>query len=272
MVRRFERLNGRKIGRMNDRLAETTEGLNGIKSVIRHPRFEIENPKSEIKKTISPNFPTFDLLKINQHLEIAAMLLTFYQNLLATTWLEFVAVILGVLSVWFARKENIWVYPTGIVNVLIYVYLCFAAGLYADMGINSFYFVMSVYGWYKWTHRDVLDHQLPISSLSKSGWAMNLGATVVFYFIIRFILIHYTDSKVPDFDSFTTAIFIVGMWLMAIKKIENWLFWIAGDALVIPLFAYKGLAFTVFQYLVFLVLAIMGFIEWKRRQQKPLIV
>ena len=202
-------------------------------------------------------------------MELSTLLHTFYQNLLDTGWLEFVAVIFGLLSVWFARKENIWVYPTGIINVLIYVFLCFSAGLYADMGINAFYFLMSVYGWYRWTHRDADDQQLPITDLTKKGWLLCLGATLIFYFLIRYVLIRFTDSKVPDFDSFTTALFILGMWLMAIKKIENWIFWIIGDALVIPLFAYKGLAFTGVQYLVFLALAIMGYIEWKKRLQPP---
>ncbi len=201
-------------------------------------------------------------------MEISQIFTLFYQNLLDTSPVEFIAVIFGLLSVWFARKENIWVYPTGIVNVLIYVYLCLHSGLYADMGINVFYFFMSVYGWFRWTHKDKSDHSLPISGLSKREWVLSIAATLLFYGIIRFVLVRLTDSKVPDLDSFTTALFIVGMYLMAIKKVENWIYWIAGDALVIPLFAYKGLAFTVFQYLVFLVLAVMGYIEWKKRMIK----
>ncbi|NVO18185.1 MAG: nicotinamide mononucleotide transporter [Bacteroidetes bacterium] len=196
---------------------------------------------------------------------LASIFSIFYQNLLETTWLEFLAVIMGILSVFFARKENIWVYPTGIINVLIYVYLCFASGLYADMGINAFYFVMSVYGWYRWTRKTQSRDHLPISVLTAKEWIFNLLAMILFYLILRYILIHFTPSTVPDFDSITTAIFIIGMWLMAIKKVENWIFWIVGDALVIPLFAYKGLAFTGVQYVVFLVLAIMGLIEWKKR-------
>jgi len=199
---------------------------------------------------------------------IQDMLNLFVQNLLETSWLEFIAVVFGLLSVWFARMENILVYPTGIINVLIYVYLCFHAGLYADMGINAFYFVMSVYGWYRWTHKDAQHHSLPISRLSARGWFVNICATILFYVALRSLLVHFTDSNVPDYDAFTTALFIVGMWLMAVKKVENWIFWIAGDALVIPLFAYKGLAFTVFQYLIFLVLAVSGLIEWNRRLKK----
>jgi len=196
---------------------------------------------------------------------MASFFTVLYQNLLDTSWLEFIAVIFGLLSVWFARKENIWVYPTGIVNVLIYVYLCFHAKLYADMGINAFYFVMSVYGWYRWTRKDQENHHLPITSLTWKGWTLNLLAVAVFFAVLWFVLDRFTDSPVPVPDSFTTAIFIVAMWLMAVKKLENWLFWIAGDLLVIPLFVFKGLAFTGIQYLVFLILAIMGWVEWRKR-------
>ncbi len=188
-----------------------------------------------------------------------------YANILDTSWLEIIAVIFGILSVWFARKENIWVYPTGIVNVLVYVYLCFYAGLYADMAINAFYFVMSVFGWYNWARRTETSEHVPISSLSFKQWLFYILLIIVAFGIIYFVLLNYTDSTVPKFDSFTTALFIAGMWLMAIKKIENWLFWIIGDVLVIPMFAIKGLAFTSVQYIVFLILAIMGYIEWRKR-------
>jgi len=190
-----------------------------------------------------------------------------YSNILDTSLLEVVAVVFGILSVWFARKENIWVYPTGIINVLIYVYLCFFAGLYADMGINAFYFVMSVYGWYNWSRKDAESHHVPISKLSLFQWIISILLIAVAFALIYYILLKYTDSTVPLFDSFTTSLFIAGMWLMAIKKIENWLLWILGDLLVIPLFAMKGLVFTSVQYIVFLVLAVMGYIEWRKRLQ-----
>lgn len=187
-----------------------------------------------------------------------------YENLLSTGWLEFTAVFFGIASVWFARKENIWVYPTGIINVLIYVYLCFHAGLYADMGINVFYFIMSVVGWYNWAKKDETKKHIPITKLRTKGWILHISLIIVFFVIIRWVLKEFTNSTVPDFDAFTTSLFISGMLLMAWKKLENWLAWILGDLLVIPLFAYKGLAFTSVQYIVFLVLAIMGYIEWRK--------
>jgi nicotinamide mononucleotide transporter len=133
------------------------------------------------------------------------------------------------------------------------------------MAINGFYFVMSVYGWYNWSRRDAGMHHVPISGLSVSQWLLYILLTGIFFGIIYYVLTRYTNSTVPIFDSFTTSLFIIGMWLMALKKIENWIFWILGDLLVIPMFAIKGLAFTSIQYIVFLVLAVMGYIEWRRR-------
>lgn len=192
---------------------------------------------------------------------------TFYENLLNTSWLEAVAVVFGLLSVWFAKQENILVFPTGIISVLIYVYICFFAKLYADMGINFFYFVMSVYGWYNWSRKDENKRVIPISVLNLKEWILYVAATVVFFVVLYYVLSNYTDSNVPMWDSLTTAIFLTGMWLMAKKKIENWIFWIVADVISIPLYAYKDLILTSFQFLVFLILAIMGYIEWRKSLQ-----
>jgi nicotinamide mononucleotide transporter len=195
---------------------------------------------------------------------MSAILSQLYANILDTSWIEVIAVLFGILSVWFARKENIWVYPTGIINVLIYVYLCFFAGLYADMAINAFYFIMSVFGWYNWSRRDESKHHVSISGLKFNQWLIYILLIGIAFGLIYLVLSKYTDSTVPVFDSFTTSLFIAGMWLMAIKKIENWILWILGDVLVIPMFAIKGLAFTSIQYIVFLVLAVMGYFEWRK--------
>ena len=189
----------------------------------------------------------------------------FYQNILNSTWLEAVAVLFGLLSVWFAKKENLLVYPTGIISVLIYVYICFFAGLYADMGINFFFFIMSVYGWYKWTRKDQADHFIPISKNTFGQHVLSIVGAIAFFFVLQFVLKNYTDSTVPNWDSATTSIFIIGMWLMALKKIENWIFWIIGDVISIPLYFHKGLVLTSFQFTVFLVIAILGYLEWRKK-------
>jgi nicotinamide mononucleotide transporter len=192
----------------------------------------------------------------------------FLQNIYQSTLIEIIAVVFGLLSVWYSMKVNILVYPTGIVSVVIYVYICFIAGLYADMGINFIYFIMSVYGWYNWTRPLTDSPKLQVTFSGKEENAFSIIGAISSFFIIRFILIAYTDSTVPNIDAFTTAIFIVGMWLMAIKKVENWIWWIIGDIVSVPLYFYKGLVFTSFQYLVFLILAIMGYIAWRKEAKR----
>jgi nicotinamide mononucleotide transporter len=186
-------------------------------------------------------------------------------NLENTTLTETIAVIFGILSVWYARKENILVFPTGIISVILYVYICVGAKLYADMGINAFYFVMSVYGWYNWTHQNGASEEREISRTTKKEKLLIIIALISFFLILYYVLSQHTDSTVPMIDSATTSIFLVGMWLMALKKVENWTFWIVGDLISIPLYAYKGLILSSFQFTIFLILAIMGLIEWRKR-------
>jgi len=195
--------------------------------------------------------------------EILETLINNFQN---TGIVEIIAVFFGVLSVWYARKENILVFPTGIISVVLYVYLCVGAKLYADMGINVFYFVMSVYGWYNWTHKNNGElKEREISRLTNNEKVIVVIALGVFFAILYYILSKHTDSNVPVIDSVTTSIFLVGMWLMARKKVENWSFWIVGDLISIPLYAYKGLVLTSVQFILFLILAVMGLITWRRR-------
>ncbi len=200
---------------------------------------------------------------------------TFLSNLTDTSWFEAIAVLLGIASVWYARRENILVYPTGIVSVLIYVFICFNARLYADAGINLFYFGMSVYGWYNWTRGGVNSTELLITKNNKvQQWTSVLYTFTAYWAILGLIWLFnrddtvYMQSYVPWVDSFTTAVFLIGMLLMAKKKVENWVYWIIGDIVSIPLYFMKGLVFTSFQYTVFLVIAILGYIEWNRRLQE----
>lgn len=188
-----------------------------------------------------------------------------YQNILQTTILEIIAVVFGLLSVWYSKKINILVYPTGIISVVIYVYICLGAKLYADMGINFVYFVMSIYGWYNWTRKDSLKKMLPISFCTKKEHLINIAMFLFFFISLSFILTNYTDSNVPYWDSLTTSIFIIGMWLMAMKKVENWILWIIGDIISIPLYFYKGLVLTSLQFTVFLGIAILGYYAWKKK-------
>lgn len=179
--------------------------------------------------------------------------------------LEVIAVIFGLASVYFSKEENILVYPTGIISTAIYVYLLYHAGLFGDMSINAYYFSMSIYGWYFWLKPRKDGGIRPVT---RADWQENLiGLTilVVAFAIVYHILNNYTSSTVPFIDSLTTAIFFVGMWFMARKNIENWIYWIIGDLITVPLYFYKGLGLTAIQYIVFLGLAIAGYLRWKKK-------
>jgi nicotinamide mononucleotide transporter len=178
------------------------------------------------------------------------------------TWLEGIAVFFGIASVYYSMKENILVFPTGIISTLIYVWICLQVGLYADMGINAYYFAMSIYGWYIWSRPTQGGETLPVTWLNIQGIA---GSVLLFfgsYAILAFILLRFTDSNVPYIDSFTTASAFVGMYLMAKKKVENWIAWIITDLVSVPLYFYKGLILTSFQFLFFTILAVLGLIAW----------
>ncbi|WP_425392955.1 nicotinamide riboside transporter PnuC [Ekhidna sp.] len=191
---------------------------------------------------------------------------SFYDQLLETTWLEFIAVICGILSVWFSKQESILVYPFGIISVLIFVYLTYEYGLYAETGINVYYFVMSVYGWWNWKNtKEIGRSQIPISRSSGWGHVLNISTFLAAFGIIYLLLIKFTDSDVPILDAMTTGLAVTGMYLMALKKIEHWLFWIACDLIAIPLYIYKGLPFTSFQFMVFTYIAVLGWVSWKRK-------
>ncbi|MBW3467705.1 nicotinamide riboside transporter PnuC [Arthrospiribacter ruber] len=184
------------------------------------------------------------------------------------TWMEGVAVFFGIASVIYSIKKNILVFPTGMVSTLIYVYLCFQYRLYADMGINAYYFGMSVYGWYLWSRPPGEREELPVTWLSKKGIFQSIGLFFMSYIALYLVLENFTDSDVPYWDSFTTASAFVGMWLMAKKKVENWIAWIITDIVSVPLYFYKGLTLTSFQFLFFTVLATIGLIEWVKTAKK----
>jgi nicotinamide mononucleotide transporter len=188
-----------------------------------------------------------------------------YTGLLATTGLEFIAVVFGILSVLFSRKENIWVYPTGLINTTLYIYLSMAAGLYAEASVNAYYTVMSVVGWLLWSKKTSENGKLTITASSALEWRDALLFFGGCWLLLWFILGHYTNSVVPIADAFASATAYTGMWLMTRKKLENWIWWMVTNAVCVPLYFSKGYVFTSFQYLVFLVLAVMGYRTWKSK-------
>lgn len=180
--------------------------------------------------------------------------------------LEFLAFIFGILSVWFAKKENIWVYPTGLVATIITSYLLYLAGYLGDMMINGYFALMSIYGWYKWTRKENDTEVLTISRTNNKEKIIGIAlffATVFVVFVIYYLFDY--QIKVENYiDIFASGIFFTGMWYMANKKIENWTLWILGDLIVVPLYAYRGLGMLSIQYLIFTILAISAYLEWKK--------
>ena len=181
-------------------------------------------------------------------------------------YLEITAVIFGLLSVWYAKKDNILVFPTGIISTSIYVYLLWKWTLLGDMMINGYYFIMSIYGWYLWTRKKEGEDEYPISTLSNKEKSI---ALIIFITTIAFVVgVYLFFNKFTTWsayvDTLITGIFFVGMWLMAKRKIENWILWIIGDIISIPLYFFKGYTFTSIQYIVFTIIAFYGYLEWKK--------
>ncbi len=186
--------------------------------------------------------------------------------------LEIIAVIFGFLSVWYSKQNNILVYPTGIVSTMIFVYLLWQWELLGDMMINAYYFAMSIYGWYIWTRKIDATHFTPITSTTRKEQFQSVFiflGTLIFVFGVY----EYFDkwnNWTAYVDTITTGIFFVGMWLMAKRKIENWIYWIVGDIISVPLYFYKGLTFTSLQYLVFTIIAVYGYKAWKKNLRNDL--
>jgi nicotinamide mononucleotide transporter len=190
-----------------------------------------------------------------------------YQNYaIIDVVLEAIAVIFGLLSVYFAKRDQIAVYPTGMLSTIIFVYILFKANLLGDMVINAYFFLVSIYGWYFWLLKKEKKTENPISvmdPLEKKWW-------VVFFIIILFfiagiyILFDKWNNWSAPIDCFTTGLFFIGMWFMARKRLEHWIFWIVGDIISIPLYLFKGLALTSIQYFIFTLIAIFGYIQWKQ--------
>lgn len=188
------------------------------------------------------------------------------------TWVEIVATFFGILQVILSSKISVWTYPAGIVAVILAFYFLWTIGLYAEAWLQVFYFVMSIYGWYKWValkkenKNATLDStSAEISICSSREHIIYIVMTLMMWMGIYFVLSEHTDSTVPLADSFTTALFFVGMILMALKKIENWIYLIVGNVLCIPLLWYKESYLFSLQFLVFTLIAIWGYLEWRKK-------
>ena len=194
----------------------------------------------------------------------------FIESYKTTPWflifLEAVTFVFGIASVYLAKKENIWVYPTGLIATTITVYLLYRAGYYGDMVVNFYYSVMSIYGWYNWARKSNGTNIITISRTNNieklTGIGMFLLTIIVIFAIYR--TFGYEIKTENYLDIFTSGIFFTAMWYMALKKIENWTLWIIGDLIAVPIYAYRGLGILSLEYVVFTILAILAYIEWRK--------
>ncbi len=194
----------------------------------------------------------------------------FVTGLRQTSIIEFIAVITGIVSVWFSRKENILVYPTGLINTIIYIYLSIKGHLLGEASVNIYYTVMSIYGWILWSKKDESKHAVVIIKHSSAKeWAMHLLFFATFYIGIYLALSYlkkeFAPGAIPAADAFASATAYTGMWLMAKKKVESWYWWILTNIASIPLYFIKGYVFTSFQFLVLLIMAFAGLAAWHKK-------
>lgn len=194
-----------------------------------------------------------------------------YTGLIQTTPLEAIAVIMGIVSVWYSRKENILVYPTGLINTTLYIYLSYKGHLLGEASVNLYYTIMSLYGWYLWTRKtpDQTNYVLQITHSNTKEWLQQLLFFGVIYTTLFLVLTYaksaFAPEAIPWADAFASATAYTGMWLMAKKKVESWIWWILTNIASIPLYFTKGYAFTSIQFMVLLILAIAGLISWKEK-------
>lgn len=191
----------------------------------------------------------------------------FISDIKITRWQEWVSTVTQIASVWYARKNNVLVYPTGIIGVLLAAYVYFFLihpPLYADASLNIYYFIMSVYGWYNWVQKkDDAHYAYPISWCTKKELSIGIGFFLFFWAVIYVVLSKFTNSNTPFLDSLVSASAITAMWWMAKRKIENWHAWIFSNIVAIPLNFYKGLMLFTLMYILFLLMAWWGYKEWK---------
>ncbi|MBT8298293.1 MAG: nicotinamide riboside transporter PnuC [Maribacter sp.] len=180
--------------------------------------------------------------------------------------LEAIVLVTGIMSVWYAKKENILVYPTGLIATVITVYLFFRDGLLGDMMMNFYWSAMSIYGWWNWSRKKDNKKVVRISRTTAKekivGIGLFLGTMVINYGVYKGF--GYEIEPSNYIDIFTSGIFFTAMWYMALKKLENWTLWIIADLITIPLYAYRGWGMLSLQYIIFTILAVQAYIAWKR--------
>ncbi len=194
-----------------------------------------------------------------------------------TKWYEYVAVFAGIISVWYSRNENILVYPTGLINTIIYIYLSYKGGLLGEATVNFYYTIMSIIGWYLWNKKDGTKKvELQITRSTNKDWLQQLLFFAFFYIVLFFALTYLKESfsaaLIPWADAFASATAFTGMWLMTKKKVESWYWWLGTNVASIPLYFVKHYVFTSVYYIVLFTMAIFGLVEWTKKEKQQQLV
>jgi nicotinamide mononucleotide transporter len=197
----------------------------------------------------------------------------FIEGMKQTTRLEYIAVFTGIASVWLQKKENIWVFPIGLINTIIYIWISVEGNLFGEASVNFYYTIVSIYGWILWTKKDAHQHHvLNIEFSNAKQWLHQVLFFAFFYtaifFILTFVKKSFAPNAIPWADAFASATAYTGMWLMAKKKVESWYWWIATNIASIPLYFVKHYVFTSVYYFILLIMAFWGLVEWMRRARK----
>ncbi|MEJ7769074.1 MAG: nicotinamide riboside transporter PnuC [Chitinophagaceae bacterium] len=198
----------------------------------------------------------------------------FTAGMLQTTLLEYIAVFFGIASVWYSRKEDLLVYPVGLVSTVIYIYLSLEGHLVGEASVNLFYTIMSIYGWVLWTRKNPQQQHVVVISNSTRRESLYDFAFFIIIYVALFTLLsiskkYFTPGAIPWADSLASASAFTGMWLMAKKKVESWYWWIATNTASVPLYFVKGYMFTSVFYLVLLVMAFWGLVAWRKKIKHP---
>lgn len=186
------------------------------------------------------------------------------------SFIEILAALSGIISVWFSRKASIWVYPTGLINTVFYIWISYDAQLIGEAVVNLYYTIMSLYGWYNWLRRNE-KHELivQVSRSNRTGWMLQLSFFTSIYLVLFLSLSYLKEAffpgAIPWADALASAAAFTGMWLMTRKKLESWIWWIITNIASMPLYYSKGYIFTAVYYFILLILAILGYIEWRKK-------
>lgn len=177
--------------------------------------------------------------------------------------IEWIAALYGVISVYLSARENIWNWPTAIVNVGLYSFIFWRTGLYFDMGLQVVYLVLSIYGWYEWLYGGTNKSELTVTRATPAVWLVAVAVLAVFLVLAHFAT-RLPGVSLPYLDGSLTALSLVAQWMMTRKILENWILWILVDVAYVPMYVYKKLPVTAALYAVFLILAVLGLVHWSR--------